>query len=371
MEFVPERLRDIRIMKGYTVEALADELQISKQAVSKYEGGKMIPASDVLDRLLKLFFIPRGYLTKPDALPKERSAVFYRRCKRTPNKELLAAQIYLKWCYEMIDAGRDYFLVREADLPERRDGMTAEDMAREVRMCWNLGSDPIRRLGPLLEEHGFFLFSASLSNEKIDGYSQMIGGVPIMIVNQNRGNRMRQQFSMAHELGHLLLHRGIENPDEETLERMEAEADQFAGCFLMPERELSADLIRRDAEYMVSLGEKWCVSPHAVVERCQRIHAFSDDSNENAAYAQMLFQRLNRRKSSGQEDAPKLCSIREGLLDICRSERTGREFLQKLQFPAEEVRRLCFLPDDAFYSPEWEERETADDLEGVQLSFVF
>ena len=55
MEFVPERLRDIRIMKGYTVEELAEKLGVSKQAVSKYEIGKAIPSTDVLTRLLELF----------------------------------------------------------------------------------------------------------------------------------------------------------------------------------------------------------------------------------------------------------------------------------------------------------------------------
>lgn len=57
MKFLPERLRDIRILKGYTVEYVASQLGVTKQAVSKYETGRMIPSSDVLNRIADFFWI--------------------------------------------------------------------------------------------------------------------------------------------------------------------------------------------------------------------------------------------------------------------------------------------------------------------------
>lgn len=58
MKFLPERLRDIRILKGYTVEYVASQLGVTKQAVSKYETGRMIPSSDVLNRIADFFPYP-------------------------------------------------------------------------------------------------------------------------------------------------------------------------------------------------------------------------------------------------------------------------------------------------------------------------
>lgn len=57
MKFLPERLRDIRILKGYTVEYVASQLGVTKQAVSKYETGRMIPSSDVLNRIADFFLM--------------------------------------------------------------------------------------------------------------------------------------------------------------------------------------------------------------------------------------------------------------------------------------------------------------------------
>ena len=59
MKFLPERLRDIRILKGYTVEYVASQLGVTKQAVSKYETGRMIPSSDVLNRIADFFSLPQ------------------------------------------------------------------------------------------------------------------------------------------------------------------------------------------------------------------------------------------------------------------------------------------------------------------------
>lgn len=54
MKFLPERLRDIRILKGYTVEYVASQLGVTKQAVSKYETGRMIPSSDAMSFSLSI-----------------------------------------------------------------------------------------------------------------------------------------------------------------------------------------------------------------------------------------------------------------------------------------------------------------------------
>ena len=303
--------------------------------------------------------------------PKERSIIFYRRCQRTPKKELDAAQIYLKWCYEMILVGKDYFPVKKVNIPEMADGTTVEEMAETLRRYWYLGNSPVRNLESLLEEQGFFIFTAHLPNKKIDGYSQLIGNIPIIIINRNKGNYMRQRFSMAHELGHIVLHNRIKDCNERDLGDIEKEADQFAGCFLMPEKEIKAELIRTDVDYIIDIAKKWGVSPHAVVERCYKISAFSNDPKENDARAKSLFQKLNQIKLPGMNEGLELCSIRKRLIDIGSSAEMGMEFLQKLRFPAEEVRRLCSLPDNCFDYDKWELQENPDDMEGVQLSFVF
>lgn len=65
-------------------------------------------------------------------------------------------------------------------------------------------------------------------------------------------NEGRFRFTCAHELGHVLLHRGAEamfrEPSEssvfEPLDRYEREADRFAAAFLMPVPMLEIELVR-------------------------------------------------------------------------------------------------------------------------------
>ncbi len=73
----------------------------------------------------------------------------------------------------------------------------------------------------------------SLDEEKLiadhpDGFTIQIGKQFIICYNQNN-NRWRNRFTIAHEIGHIILHKHIK--DSKTLEK---EANMFASRMLMP-----------------------------------------------------------------------------------------------------------------------------------------
>lgn len=70
--------------------------------------------------------------------------------------------------------------------------------------------------------------------------------VPFIILSNNKGVAVRRHFDLAHELGHLLLHRQIEFDmlSHEDFQRIEKEADIFAAEFLYPKSNLSRLLIK-------------------------------------------------------------------------------------------------------------------------------
>ncbi|MHC5879723.1 ImmA/IrrE family metallo-endopeptidase, partial [Streptococcus pyogenes] len=74
---------------------------------------------------------------------------------------------------------------------------------------------------------------------RIDGLSQWVDDYPVMLINANAAPD-RKRLTLAHELGHLVLH--STNPTE----NMETEATAFAAEFLMPESEIRPELRRLD-----------------------------------------------------------------------------------------------------------------------------
>ena len=70
-EQIAERLQKIRKEHGYSQEQLADELGVSRQAVSKWERGEASPDTDNLIALARLYDISIDYLLFEKTAEKE------------------------------------------------------------------------------------------------------------------------------------------------------------------------------------------------------------------------------------------------------------------------------------------------------------
>lgn len=81
-----------------------------------------------------------------------------------------------------------------------------------------------------------------------------IHDITAIIINKKRTSprlHKRLNFSLAHELGHIVLqhYKPYSNTDNPNIDYIEAEADEFAGQFLVPDKQL---LIRPFVESMLS-----------------------------------------------------------------------------------------------------------------------
>ena len=64
---LPEKLYTLRKKSGLSQEQLAEALNVSRQAISKWEGGSAMPESDKLLALSNFFGVSRDYLLKDGA----------------------------------------------------------------------------------------------------------------------------------------------------------------------------------------------------------------------------------------------------------------------------------------------------------------
>lgn len=131
-------------------------------------------------------------------------------------------------------------------------------------------------------------YNMLLFKEDIDKLSGFIGygvnNIAVICVNYKRSYG-HQNFTLAHEMGHLFLHKGVSISDDDRVlgyssDRIEQEANEFAGELLYPERILVNDYyfaIQHDlftlsnrkelGEYIDCLCHKYCLSYEMVLRR--------------------------------------------------------------------------------------------------------
>ncbi|MFF4088897.1 ImmA/IrrE family metallo-endopeptidase [Streptomyces nigra] len=152
------------------------------------------------------------------------------------------------------------------------DLTTARDAARQVRREWSLPAGPVADVIGSIEAAGCWVVVRDLGSKLLDAVSQWDGRqMPLMLVNGLApGDRCR--FSVAHELGHLVMH-----TEPGTAGEQEKQADAFASEFLMPAADIrqaftgGVDLAR-----LAELKRTWRVSMSALLRRAVDLNALSD-----------------------------------------------------------------------------------------------
>ena len=90
-----------------------------------------------------------------------------------------------------------------------------------------------------LEAGGITVVRDSETDRNIDAHSAAVGRLPVIVLDGGEVSVWdRDNFNLAHELGHLVMHRGI--PHTPGTRPVEAQAHRFAGAFPAPAEALRA-----------------------------------------------------------------------------------------------------------------------------------
>ncbi len=155
-------------------------------------------------------------------------------------------------------------------------------MCRYCKKSLGLGEQPIPNLIALLESKGIRVFSLTDEAQDVDACCRWTSGRPFIFLNTSR-TAERCRFDLAHELGHLVMHKhgiieGI---------HVEQEANAFASAFLMPRRSLLADPLRIPSlKSILSKKEIWQVSAAALTYRYNKLGIITD-WNATSIYKQL------------------------------------------------------------------------------------
>lgn len=281
--FNPEMLVLAREAEGLTQAAFAKLAGVSQSKVSKVEEGLSIPPTEELGRWAELLnqgaeLFGRTGPARPPSLS------FYRKTAALPIKLFTQcnARMNLRRIAILQELG-GRCLPRDLDLPyiPVSNEKEAEEAARQLRKMWRLPSGPVANLLSLVERTGCVVQHFDFRTEKIDGLA-ICGGTPtpfIFLNQQYPADRLR--LSLAHELGHLVMHREIK-------ETVEEEAWAFAAEFLMPGNEIRHDLYPLSIESLAQLKLKWLVSMQALLKRARTLGQVQE------RYSQFLWMRMGQ-----------------------------------------------------------------------------
>ena len=293
---IGQRLKIARNAKGLSIRDLIVKInnRVTAQAVSKYERNESMPSSRVLLALADALDVSVDYLVGDGHMSLE--AVEFRKKRLTSRRQeaqVEAKVLHLLERYLTVEEILGLPSVawdrpREGPWPVINDPAEAEHAALGLRIHWGLGLDPIPNLVDLLEERGIKVLAMDLVD--IDGLTARVrrktGDFASVVVVNRRDWGERQRFTVAHELGHMVLDVAVKVKEEKA-------AHRFAGALLMPAETLRAEI----GKYRKSMG--WSelfdlkrifgVSVQALTYRCKDLGIF------NNSLFRFLFDEFSRR----------------------------------------------------------------------------
>jgi Zn-dependent peptidase ImmA (M78 family)/DNA-binding XRE family transcriptional regulator len=275
------RLKQAREAAGLSQRDLAAACGVSAMAISKYEREELTPSSQVLGALAEALDVRVEYFFRTRSVALEK--LEFRKHARLPAKQeqrvLADARDQIERWLELEDLLPNEWAKPFSvppGVPKRiRNGDDIERAALEVRKAWGLGVEPIVDLIEVLEDQGLkVLVSEYATAAKFDGLAAEANGHTVILVGADQPGD-RQRFTVAHELGHLVLEDRLDPEALEGEEDEEKACHRFAGAFLAPAEQVIAALGKRRSRIelpeLYLLKQQWGLSMAAWTFRARNL----------------------------------------------------------------------------------------------------
>lgn len=266
-EFVGSRLELARSFEHLTLKALGTKVSASTSLLGHYENGlRKQPADHLLAALAEVLKVKPDFFFEPltDVWLEEECS--FRRRVATPEGIKKRARAHGSMIGLVIRELTTKVQFPAYNIPELRADSLAQidDIAEKCRQFWGLGLGPIPHVGRVAEHNGVVLVQHLQHADKIDAFARRAEH-SIIVLNTARTSTSRWIFDVAHELGHFVMHSGIETGSRET----EAQANYFASALLLPKTTFAQEFRARPFSWsnIFELKRRWCISAAAIIRR--------------------------------------------------------------------------------------------------------
>lgn len=285
------------------------------------------------------------------------SAVFFRSKKTVRVKALNAAREKIEIFREIHDYLEEYVDFPKLNLPKiayEDDGIDPidndqiEQYAQTLRFYWELGNKPIDNLINIVQKNGIMVSKMQLRMSKLDAFSVWFDNKPFIFLSSDKDTNARIRFDLAHELGHLLMHADYyseeDMKDSAICDKLENEADRFAGAFLLPKDSFSKDVFSTSIDHFVQLKAKWKASIGSMIYRCDTLGLLS--SNQIKYLKDQMTTRVYWRREPLDKEMPveKPFAHKQAIMLLLNNNIvTPGQLVEETGCSAEELEQYCFL----------------------------
>lgn len=303
-DFQPGRLMQALAARVLSQVQLAAMVGVSPATISKWKSGQQAPEAEALASLSRVINVSPEWFTRP--LPEKGSLPLFRSNASAHAAARSMLEARLEWTQDIVLAMSEFVDFPDVNLPVRLftdpqqiTSSDIEDAARECRDIWGLGRRAIPDLALATEGAGVILVREETGIAPIEGLSAWSYALqrPLILLSADKDNGFRSRFDLAHELGHLILHKGIDrSTDPDRYKLMEAQAHRFAGAFLLPAETFAADVrtpVTLDS--LLLLKQRWGVSVAAMIMRLESLKIIDADTK------MVLFKRRSARWGAKSE----------------------------------------------------------------------
>lgn len=279
MSTVGDMLRLARQRLGLTQKSAAAKLGIAQPLLSRFENGVSEPDDALLSKASRVYDVPCSFFAVKEPvygppvsvhpMPRAKADVTARDLDMV-TAELNIRVMQMRRFLEAVD----FEPTKELPLLDVEQYGSPEKVAAVVRAHWNIPTGPIKNLMAVVERAGVIVGTSDFGGASISGMTFRVPGQPplILLNAQNPADRLR--FTLAHELGHLVMHR-FPTPE------MEEQANQFASALLMPRDEMNQVFSGRTVNLalLASLKPEWRVAIQALLMRAHSLGYVTDNQN--------------------------------------------------------------------------------------------
>lgn len=390
--FIGKNLENIRLLKGLSRKNLAESIQVSEQAVWQYEVKNMMPEINKIYDLSREFNVKTSYfLTEPKEAfhieSVDKHAIAFRASNQYVSTKHLNKQFYqanyltnlTDYLFSFIKSPYMYIL----NVVEEIEGITKQDIANRLmikRVAQKarellLKDKYNKELLFILEKAGVIIYEKNIDKDA-DAFSFWSeSGVPYIILGSNKGVAVRRNFDIAHELGHLLLHKHIQFDllTHEEHKAIENEANIFASEFLLPEQDFREDFEKiskkSNPDYFKVLKEKWYVSIQAMGMRAYYLDLIT--SSQYRYFWSSIYKKNYKVIEPLDEEIKLTHPVKmNSLLDLLFKKKviTPQKLLDNLQVEPEFLKEIANIDYKLF--DKYIEKESEEQRESLMNDFI-
>lgn len=318
-----------RESRGWTQRQLAKAARVVPSTMSRAESGVLRLSADHLAAICLALNYDTGFLAQNVPIYSlGNSLIFHRQRARISMRDQKRVQAEIN--VRLMQIRR---LLENADVlaehrfpsitPDEFNG-NAERVAREVKRLWSVPDGPIPDLTQIVENAGGIVAHMDFHTVLIDGAHLWVPGLPPIFFMNSKVSGERYRYSLAHELGHAIMHHAS------GIGEVEQEANRFAAEFLMPRREIRSDLRNLTIDRAARIKPVWKVSIQALIRRAKDLRIITESKYRS------LCTTISARGNRVEEPWP--LPVEEPVV----VEKLLKYHVSKLQYADDDVRTLMF-----------------------------